>query len=723
MPPKPPKPFSIVSWYGGNQVTSDNVSIQDVLNYKDDELESRHDFIQLIFPLAWASQHARRNVVGTKAQFSMIRGSGNVGRNVRGNMLTALQHILAMFDLELTPTKLCKAPGSALPWARHRNRGRRIRRITPVEGDGKDHAAREARFQALANPDNHHHRRITRIIRSLRLARRVEDADSVYRFFRRFAREHPTIPRRTLQMWGVAANSAYLYMDPAEEHKTAPDEIKDGEPSDGEEDEEAPTNQGGGGDESSEDGSTSSSEKAPSEHDGDGGGFGPGGDTPPPVGPDEGQPPTVGAPRMSDEDVQKLTPSERDLHHARIEHRKENMEIEIKLAYRNANGEWIAVDEDSLTMTLIDLRIWQIVLRDKEEERRGEDAVERRIKEGRDPYESSSDSSEEDEENDGKNFLRADIKRFGKNGMSAEDRQKLEPWELKLHLAQIEHQSDYLEIEVKFKFRDGDGFWKGRGPEPITMNLRDLKAWQIEIDKLEAQWLDEVNRGDRRRSASLSTKSSQESDYDVGDPRMSERCYAQLGAEDQERHHALRVYIETFRELEYVLGFRDRTTFQWISVHMDPDDLNLDELDLWSAEMQQMGDAYVAKQDADEPAHQPADEPADAAAANPTAVQSRQRRKRVRSPESMVDEEYMADRVRRGLDPFGDSPEAIVWKAMYLQREKEWEEKEDKRLEKERLEEERLDKEKEKDKGKETESDDPGEQLRTEEAARAMGAK
>ncbi|OBT81622.1 hypothetical protein VE02_09895 [Pseudogymnoascus sp. 03VT05] len=724
MPPKKPKPFSIVSWYNGNTMTPNNVSIQNVMSYTEDELETRHNFIQLLFPLPWPSKHANKTMVATKAQFSIIRGGGPVGKKFRMAMLESLKKILAMFDLELTPANLCIAFGRSDPTktARHRNKGRRIRRITPVEGDKIDHAAREARFQALANPGNHHHRRITRIIRSLRLSRRDEDADSVYRFFRRFAREHPTIPWRTLEMWGVAANSAYLYTDPAEDIKTTSRDIKDGEPSDGDaesvkstsEEGRNSTDEGSGTGPDSVDGgsgggkSTSSSEKEPSVYGTDhGGGFGPpgGGDTPPPPGPERGQPPEIGDNRMSVEDIQKLTQPERDLHYARIQHRKENRDAEIKLDFRNANGEWIGEDKDPLTMILVDLRIWQFVLKDKEEERRGQDAIERRIKEGNDPDESSSDSSEE-EEDDGKEFLRDDIKKFGKRDLSDEDLAKLEPWELKLHLAQVEHWGDYLDIEIKFKFRNGDGFWRHRGTEPILLSYRDLKAWQLEMDDRQAQWMDEVNRGDRQRSAEISSNSSDASDYNLGNPAMSERYFAQLGAEDQEKHYALVSYFEKFRELEYVLGFRDRKTLEWISeVQTDPEDLNLEELEQWEFEMEQMENEYIAQQDAEEAA----EEAAAAAASSSTPAPRQQRRPRVRSPGTIEAERIMADRVRRGLDPFGDSPEAIVYKAIYLQRQKEYAEKE----EAERLEAERLEKE----------SYDPGEQLRTEEAARASGAK
>ncbi|KFY82892.1 hypothetical protein V500_10271, partial [Pseudogymnoascus sp. VKM F-4518 (FW-2643)] len=232
MPPKKPKEFSIISWYNGNMATASNVFLQNVQQYTDDELENKHDFIQLIFPLPWPSQITSSTVVCTKRQFSIIRGQG--GTEIRKSMLKALKRILAMFDLELTPAPESTAFGTSRPGARHRNRGRRIRRITAVVGDGIDHAAREARFQGLANSGNHHHRRITRIIRSLRLAGRPEDADSVYRFFRNFAREHPTVPRRTLEMWGVAANSAYMDMDPSEDIKNTTKEVKMGEPSDGE---------------------------------------------------------------------------------------------------------------------------------------------------------------------------------------------------------------------------------------------------------------------------------------------------------------------------------------------------------------------------------------------------------------------------------------------------------------------------------------------------------
>ncbi|KFY13757.1 hypothetical protein V492_03048 [Pseudogymnoascus sp. VKM F-4246] len=692
MPPKEKK-FSIVSWYNGNMVLQPaNMSIQNVLNFTDDELESRHDFIQLLFPLPWPSKSANKDVVPSVDQLRKITGPAKMGQNIRRNMLEGLKAILAMFDLELTPGKIPDGP----PPPRHRNGGRKIRKITPSPESDIDHEARAARLQALANPGNHHHHRFTRIIRSLRVCGRGQDAESVYRFLRRFAKEHPTIPQRVVHMWGVAANSKELNIDPRKEIKNVSQKVLDGEESgkdgpivivggggdDGGGDEisesggsELPPDErtGGGavnvddggdegGDEGGDGGSTSNSSESDGERPpSDGGGFGPGGgDTPPPEGgrpPNGGRPPGIGDPKLSEEEIAKLTPTERELHHARIQHMGSNRGLEILLDLRNADGIWIGADEDPMKMTLIELRVWQLVLRDLVEQRRSETVAKKRIEEGREPDSSSFESSDDDDDpDDDREFLKTHIRRFGQPQISAEDLQKLEPWELKLHHANVEHTSDYHEIEVRFKYRNGEGIWRGNGSDPITLSLRKLKEWQIEMDKRQANWMDEVMRGKRQWSEDVSSESSFASDYEIGAANMSEEYFASLGAEDQERHYALIEYTERFRRLEYELGFRDRTTYKWIAAHMDPYDMNLDELDQWIVDMEQHEEDLIAKQEAEE-----------AAAAEEEEEQSSFSES---SPEAEEMEELMAERVKRGLDPLGDSPEAERWKALMAETEK-----------------------------------------------------
>ncbi|KFY28668.1 hypothetical protein V493_02813 [Pseudogymnoascus sp. VKM F-4281 (FW-2241)] len=723
MPPKKEKEFSIVSWYNGNMVSAANVSIQNVLHFTDDELENKHDFIQLLFPLPWASQVTNSTVVATKRNYSTIRGSAQAGRNFRTTMLTALKRILAMFDLELTPTKESAAPGTGLPYSRHRNRGRRIRRITPHEGDGIDHAAREARLQALASRNNHHHRRITRIIRSLRLCGRIDDAESVYRFFRRFGREHRSITLRTLRMWGVAANSAYVMKDPREDIKDTEKGVMDGEPSDGEsESDETTTTDGDGGTndtidtssdeggESGEGGGTGSEKPSDDGSDDGGGGFGPvGGDTPPPPptggrGPDEGRPPKIGDPRMTDEDLQKLTDSDRALHHARIKHRHENRDIEIGLNLRNADGKWIGKDEDPMTMVLIELRVWQLILRDLEEERLAAEVAQRRIEEGEEPDDASSDSNISEGSNYDTSFTREDIEYFGDTYMSVPDYNRLETWERNLHIAQCDHYKDYNVIEIRHRFRDSDGNWRDAGTEPINMSRQGLKAWQSELDKREADRLDAVMRGERRMSEDVESDVDPESEYDYGDPGMSERYFNWLGDEDKERHLAFLKYNEKYKSLEYELGFRDRTTFEWISVTMDPNDMNLTELDQWEIEIERMGDAWMDnKEREDEEAVEAAH--FEAMAKEVAAERAEQLRLRQRSPESIEMEKMMAERVKMGLDPIGDFPEAKRWKTMM-------EEMEAAKAEAERL--EQVAKAEAKRTEEEESSDEPGKQLRAE---------
>ncbi|KFY89056.1 hypothetical protein V500_05973, partial [Pseudogymnoascus sp. VKM F-4518 (FW-2643)] len=414
-----------------------------------------------------------------------------------------------------------------------------------------------------------------------------------------------------------------------------------------------------------------------------------------------GQPAEIGDSCMSEEDIRKLTPPERDLHYARIQHRKENINTEIKLNLRKADGEWKGKDEDPMTMVLIELRVWQLILRDLEEERRADEITRNRIEQGNEPGDSSSDSSDDDDDaNDGKEFIRTDVKKFGQRDISAEDLQKLEPWERKLHFALIEHMKDYLDIEMKHKYRDGDAFWRGRGPEPTMMSLRALKAWQIEMDKRESGWMDQVMAGERAWSDDVASDTSFNSEYDIGDGNMSNRYFEWLGDEDKERHLALVAYTDKFRSLEYELGFRDRTTFQWIAMTMDPVDMNLGELDQWTEDMNEMGCEWEDKKEAEEAAA--------AAAANtnttqPTTETETQSQPRLRSPEGLEMEEMMEERRRMGLDPLGDSPEARRWRAMMAAK-----------AEAERQEAERL--------AAERESDGPGDQLRTEEAARAKTA-
>lgn len=717
MPPKAPRPFSVISWYNGNQVSPSNVSLQNVMHYTDDDLEKRHDFIQLLFPLPWPSKSTNTTVVASVRQYSIIRGTN--GKRFRGAMYKSVKKILAMFDLELTPDTLCTPFGNPRPFAYHRGGGRRIRRIKPVEGDNIDHAAREARFQALANPGNHHHRRITRMIRSLRLCARPKDADSIYRFFRRFAIEHPTIPEKTWRTWGVAANSEDFYRDPYKEVKGASGELVTGEVSDWEDEPVKPVDtddesggsgpgshkssssseigsndgggtggktgggRGGGGIFSSSGSSSSGSEKLPAESSDDEGGFGPfGGDSPPPIDGsdiDEEQPPTIGDPRMSDEDIQKLTDPERKLHNARINYMNENRDIEIRLNFRKANGKWIGKDKDPMTMIFIDLRVWQLVLRDLEAAQQAEEAVERAIREGENPEDPSDEASSggsdvEDPNGDrDKVFTRDDIRMFGQSHMSAENLQKLEPWELELHLALVQHTKDYLEIEVRHKFRNGDGIWRARGADPINMSMRSLREWQFEINKREADWLDKVAIGEATWSQGVESDTSFESEYDFGDPNMSERYFAWLGDEDKERHLALMAYYEKFRGLEYELGYRDRATYEWAGYGMDPAEMNLEELDQWTIEMEQQGDEWIAKQEELEAAEDAAEAAAEAAAA-PAAKEVRKRR---RSPEHEEAEKLMAARVKMGLDPYGDTPEAKRWKAMVEEMEKQKKEKEE----------------------------------------------
>ena len=392
---------------------------------------------------------------------------------------------------------------------------------------------------------------------------------------------------------------------------------------------------------------------------------------------------------MSNEELRKLTSTEREFHHARIRHRNENIDIEIKLNLRSANGDWIGADEDPLKMSYLELRVWKRILKELDDNRKAEERRKSRIEEGNEPDdESSSDGSDDDDANDDKEFVRNDVKGFGQRDISDENLQKLVPWEEKLHLAQVEHHKDYLDIEMRHKFRDGDARWRGNGDDPIKMSLRELKKWHCELDRRESTWMDEVTAGERRWSQSVSSDSDYQSDYEIGMSGMSEDYFQKLGDEDKEKHLQLLNYNERFRYLEYKLKFRDPTTHEWIAPSQEPCDMTFDELDVWEVDMAGFEEEYNEKLRAE------------AAAANPTTETGTQAPPRLRSPEDLEMEEMMTERVRRGMDPLGDSPEARKWKATMEDMEREKAEK----AEAARL---------------EREGGGPGEQLRAEEAARA----
>ncbi|KFY40540.1 hypothetical protein V495_05383 [Pseudogymnoascus sp. VKM F-4514 (FW-929)] len=695
MAPKKDQTFSVISWYSGQMTSEKGLVFRSVINFSDDELENRHDFIHLLFPLQYMSGGTTYSYKATKRQFSTIGGPGPSGQSFRRHMLEAVKRILAMFDLELTPVKECTPHGSGEPTDKHRHGGRRIRKIKPVEGDGIDHEARAKRLKSVADPNSHHHRRITRMIRSLQLCRRGPDSESIYRFFRRFAREHRMIPRRTLRLWGVAHHSIAAHKDPNEDIRDTTAFNTMGEPSLG--DAEVPESQSSDGSwgisshktsvvgnepprppktisiaSSSEKGlsSASSSEKGLSEggdgpdDGGLGGAGGSGGDSPDgsassdssdgpddpdvPKGPDDELSKKIGDEQISDEDVEKLTPAQKELHHARLQHRREYRDIEIGLEFRDTDGEWIGGDPDPSTVDLLELRVWQTVVQDEERRRR-------RVQEGKAPSDSSSsDGSDHNDPDDEKEFERTDVVGFGEDNISDENFQKLEAWEKKLHLAIVEHTKDYKNIEIKHRLRDAYTFlWKSRRPAPVRMNMKELRAWKRELDDRERDWLKEVTEGQRGWTQALSTKSSEKSEFVVGDPNMSIRFYERLYEEEQSRHLRLIEYDQRFGALEYELNFRDRATSEWKYVGMQPFDMSHDELDTWFEDMEEFEAEYNERVLNEAAAQNSA----------PPRLTPVNRRQRSPSPDGIEAAELMAEGVRRGLGPYGTSPEAIKWKA------------------------------------------------------------
>ncbi len=142
-------------FYRGEGTDCEGRTLEEILEWDDDALEATHDYIQWLFPLPERSAFNPRAPVLTEAEMAAARDDERVQKNLR----SALDRMREFYHVTPETERLPKAWACAV---------------------------------------DHNHLRITRILRSLRLLGREEDAGAFYREVSRFG---APVDERAKRFW------------------------------------------------------------------------------------------------------------------------------------------------------------------------------------------------------------------------------------------------------------------------------------------------------------------------------------------------------------------------------------------------------------------------------------------------------------------------------------------------------------------------------------------
>ena len=183
--PLPPDELTgnpVIDFYNGGKDPVDQRTLHDILNYSRKELESVHNYIQIAFPTPESSQFVKNAPLLDKQAFEAFRKDENLVRRMR-RMFCCM--------LEFYGFSMAKPRKTSNGWRRE---------IFEVKLPG-------VKFPWL-NPSDHNHRRITRIIRCLRLVGMEDDAQEFLKALEHRCSNLPSNQRpseRSLIFWRNAA--------------------------------------------------------------------------------------------------------------------------------------------------------------------------------------------------------------------------------------------------------------------------------------------------------------------------------------------------------------------------------------------------------------------------------------------------------------------------------------------------------------------------------------
>lgn len=163
-PRQPPaSPLTLISFYNGTSTDSQGRTLDQILGWNANRLESSHDYIQTLFPLPEVSGVNDRAPIIDREVFDAFRSDPEL----RGKLRMALEKMCWFYGFEITTSTSSSTSASASP-----SKNSRIS-ITP----GPAYPTHSRNWNTTFD---HNHLRITRIIRCLRVLGLEEEARAFY---------------------------------------------------------------------------------------------------------------------------------------------------------------------------------------------------------------------------------------------------------------------------------------------------------------------------------------------------------------------------------------------------------------------------------------------------------------------------------------------------------------------------------------------------------------
>ncbi|MGE5196486.1 MAG: opioid growth factor receptor-related protein [Anaerolineae bacterium] len=170
-----PKSDSLIDFYEGKTRNSEGVRIIEIVTWSDEKIESVHNHIQWLFPLKQASAYNQNAPTLDRHSIKRFQKSPLLQRN----LLTCLQRMLSFYGL--------------------------IRKEKTGKISKASHFS--SRKAVWLTKGNHNFKRITRIISSLRLLGRKEDAKALFKCMKHIYRHEgeKVIKKSEFAFWKNAA--------------------------------------------------------------------------------------------------------------------------------------------------------------------------------------------------------------------------------------------------------------------------------------------------------------------------------------------------------------------------------------------------------------------------------------------------------------------------------------------------------------------------------------
>jgi len=169
----------ILQFYRDEQIHPEGYTLRGIWNWNDQDLEYRHDYIQWLFPLPNLSREVPNSPVIDEEEMRQFRTDGSLKERMRGSF----QRMLAFYGFKT---------------------------MTNANGTSGVIAAEDFPQKAVnwLTPGNHNYKRISRILRSLRLLGLKEECISFYQALRAvYKTSFPVIGSRAMSYWHTAAGA------------------------------------------------------------------------------------------------------------------------------------------------------------------------------------------------------------------------------------------------------------------------------------------------------------------------------------------------------------------------------------------------------------------------------------------------------------------------------------------------------------------------------------